>query len=39
MNKIVNKSKYKLRIIDSVIERNLKIFGAICIEGVASLNI
>lgn len=33
MDKIVNESKYKLRIIDSVIERNLKIFGAICIEG------
>ena len=32
MDKIVNESKYKLRIIDSVIERNLKIFGAICIE-------
>lgn len=30
---IVNKDKYRKRIIDTQIERYLKIFGAICIEG------
>ncbi len=33
MKKVVNKSKYKTRIIDSLVERYLKVFGAICIEG------
>lgn len=31
--KIANETKYKKRIADSLIERYLKIFGAICIEG------
>ena len=33
MNKIANKSRYKERIVDSNIEKYLKLFGAICIEG------
>ena len=33
MSKIASVTKYKKRIIDSSIERYLKIFGAICIEG------
>ena len=33
MVKIANKSNYKPRIIDSIIEKNLRIFGAILIEG------
>ena len=33
MEKIANETKYKKRIVDSIIERYLKIFGAICIEG------
>lgn len=33
MNKIASKAQYKKRIIDSIIEKQLKIFGAICIEG------
>jgi uncharacterized protein len=33
MTKIANENKYKKRIVDSLIERYLKIFGAICIEG------
>lgn len=33
MSKIASVAKYKKRIIDSSIERYLKIFGAICIEG------
>ena len=33
MKKIVDEQNYKIRLIDSIIERNLKIFGAICIEG------
>lgn len=33
MNKVANETKYKKRIVDSLIERYLKIFGAICIEG------
>ena len=33
MDKVANKSKYKKRIVDSLVERYLKIFGAICIEG------
>ncbi len=33
MEKIANKSNYKPRIIDSIIEKNLRIFGAILIEG------
>ena len=33
MDKIVNKSDYKKRIIDEVIEQYLKVSGAICIEG------
>ena len=33
MTKIANETKYKKRIADSLIERYLKIFGAICIEG------
>jgi len=33
MDKIVNKSDYKKRIIDEVIEQHLKVSGAICIEG------
>lgn len=32
MDKIVNKSDYKKRIIDEVIEQYLKVSGAICIE-------
>lgn len=33
MQKIVGKNDYKPRIVDKIIERNLKIFGALCIEG------
>lgn len=33
MDKVANKTKYKKRIVDSLIEKYLKIFGAICIEG------
>ncbi len=33
MNEAVNEETYKRRIIDKAIERYLKIFGAICIEG------
>ncbi|MGI6377564.1 ATP-binding protein [bacterium] len=33
MKKVVNKSKYKSRIVDSLVKKNLRIFGAICIEG------
>lgn len=33
MKKIANVTKYKKRVVDSLIERYLKIFGAICIEG------
>lgn len=33
MDKIVNKTLYKRRIVDPIIENQLKIFGAICIEG------
>ncbi|HHT67385.1 MAG TPA: ATP-binding protein [Erysipelotrichaceae bacterium] len=29
----MNKSNYKPRIVDSLIEKNLRIFGALCIEG------
>lgn len=33
MNKIADKEKYKKRVVDPLIEKYLKIFGAICIEG------
>ena len=33
MSKIINDTKYKSRIIDSLVKRYLKIFGAVCIEG------
>ena len=33
MAKIVNKAKYKKRILDEIIEKKLKSFGAVCIEG------
>ena len=33
MDKIANKLNYKKRVVDSLIEKQLKIFGAICIEG------
>lgn len=33
MGKIVNKLHYKARVVDSIIDRDLKIFGAVCIEG------
>ena len=33
MKKIVNNPKYKPRIIDDLVERDLRIFGVICIEG------
>lgn len=33
MDKIVNKTKYKKKIIDASIEKYLQIFGAVCIEG------
>lgn len=33
MNKLVNTSNYKPRIIYSVVEKKLRIFGAICIKG------
>lgn len=32
MDKVANKSKYKKRIVDSLVKRYLKIFGAICID-------
>ena len=33
MKKVVSIENYRPRIVDSIIERNLKIFGAVCIEG------
>ena len=33
MKKITNKSIYKPRIVDELVEKDLRIFGAICIEG------
>ena len=33
MTKIADKAKYKARIIDVQVERYLKVFGAICVEG------
>ena len=33
MKKIVNNSTYKPRIVDELVEKDLRIFGAICIEG------
>ena len=33
MNKITDKSIYKSRIVDKLVEKDLRIFGAICIEG------
>ena len=33
MGKVIEKINYKTRIVDSIIEKNLQIFGAICIEG------
>ena len=33
MKRLTDESKYKPRIIDSTVERYLKLFGAICIEG------
>ncbi len=33
MKKITNDSTYKLRIVDELVKRDLRIFGAICIEG------
>ena len=33
MKKIVNDSTYKPRIVDDLVEKDLRIFGAICIEG------
>lgn len=33
IKKIINKQKYKSRIIDSLVKNSLEIFGAICIEG------
>ncbi len=33
MNEVVNKATYKRRIVDKTVERYLRIFGAICIEG------
>ncbi len=33
MKKVMNKSSYKSRIVDSLVEKNLRIFGALCIEG------
>lgn len=33
MEKLVDKSRYRPRIIDDQIERNLSIFGAVCVEG------
>jgi len=33
MDRVLNKSNYKPRIVDSLIEKNLRIFGALCIEG------
>lgn len=32
MKKITNKSIYKPRIVDELVEKDLRIFGAICIE-------
>ncbi len=33
MKKLVDKNKYKKRIIDPIIEKYLQIFGAVCVEG------
>ena len=33
MKRLMDESKYKPRIIDSTVERYLKLFGAVCIEG------
>ena len=33
MKKITNDSIYKARIVDELVKRDLRIFGAICIEG------
>ena len=33
MKKITNDSTYKARIVDEIVKRDLRIFGAICIEG------
>ena len=33
MAKTVDKSSYKVRLVDSLIDKDLRIFGAICIEG------
>lgn len=33
MKKITNDSKYKPRIVDALVKKNLRIFGAVCIEG------
>ena len=33
MKKITNDSTYKARIVDELVKRDLRIFGAICIEG------
>ena len=33
MRKIVNSLNYKARVVDSIIDRDLRIFGAVCIEG------
>ncbi len=33
MSRMIDKSKYKIRIVDSLVERYLRLFGAICIEG------
>jgi predicted AAA+ superfamily ATPase len=33
MSKVFDKTKYKSRIIDSLVEKNLRIFSAVCIEG------
>lgn len=33
MSKVFDKTKYKSRVIDSLVEKNLRIFSAVCIEG------
>lgn len=33
MDKVANQAKYKTRIVDPLVEKYLKVFGAICIEG------
>ena len=33
MKKMINDSKYKPRIVDTLVKKNLRIFGAVCIEG------